>query len=77
MYILHVFSKKLKKRTSGFGLTDKKIKEMCPRDTDAPTPSKQEIVMRGIHESCTHDTTHHAEATYLILSRKWLLSFSE
>ena len=34
-------------------------------------------LMCGIHESCTHDTTHHAEATYLILSHKWLLSFSE
>ena len=43
MYILHVFSKKLKKRTSDFGFSDKKIKEMCPWDTDAPAPSKQEI----------------------------------
>lgn len=76
MYILHVFPKKLKKRTSGFGFSDKEIKK-CVHGTQLPPRLVNRKLMCGIHESCTHDTTHHAEAAYLILSHKWLLSFSE
>ena len=49
MYLLHVFSKKLKKRTSSFGFSDKKLKEMYPRVTDDPAPSKQEFDVWKLH----------------------------